>query len=172
MRKIVATLLMSLDGVVQAPQHWHLAYMDGDMASSVGSQLAAADALLLGRTTYEELAEHWFAAYVDSMPKLVMSTSLRCVEREHSTLLDADLTAAVTELLRAPGATIGVTGSPTLVESLIRRGLLDELRLLVHPVVVGRGRRLFEHLDGQRPLDLESSRTFATGVLDLTYRPR
>jgi dihydrofolate reductase len=171
MRKIVATLLVSLDGVVEAPQCWHFAYMDEEMATSVGQPLAASDALLLGRITYEELAEHWFAAYVDSTPKVVVSTSLEAVDRPNESLLDGDLTEAIAELKQEPGRTIGVAGSPTLVESLIRRGLVDELRLLVHPVVVGRGRRLFEHVTGQRPLDLMSSQRFAAGVLDLTYRP-
>jgi dihydrofolate reductase len=171
MRKIVATLLVSLDGVVEAPQCWHFAYMDEEMATSVGQPLAASDALLLGRVTYEELAEHWFAAYVDSTPKVVVSTSLEAVDRPNESLLDGDLTEAITELKQEPGWTIGVAGSPTLVESLIRRDLVDELRLLVHPVVVGRGRRLFEHVTGQRPLDLVCSRRFAPGVLDLTYRP-
>ena len=73
--------------------------------------------------------------------------------------------------MREPGRTIGVPGSPTLVESLIRRDLVDELRLLLHPVVAGRGRRLFEHVTDQRPLELVSSQRSAAGVLDLTYRP-
>jgi dihydrofolate reductase len=161
MRKIVATLLVSLDGVVEAPQRWHLAYMDAELAASVGLQLAAADVLLLGRATYEELPDLWFADYVVATPKVVVSSSL----------LEGDLTEAVTELKQEPGRTIGVAGSPTLVESLIRRDLVDELRLLVHPVVVGRGRRLFEHVTDQRPLELVTSQRSATGVLDLTYRP-
>jgi dihydrofolate reductase len=171
MRKIVATLLVSVDGVVEAPQCWHLAYMDEEMAASVGPPLAAADALLLGRITYEELADHWFAAYVGSTPKVVVSTSLDKIDQPNESLLDGDLTEAITELKQEPGRTIGVAGSPTLVESLIRRDLVDELRLLVHPVVVGRGRRLFEHVTGQRPLDLVCSQQLAAGVLDLTYRP-
>jgi dihydrofolate reductase len=161
MRKIVASLLMSLDGVVEAPQRWHRAYMDDEIAASVGFQLAAADTLLLGRATYEELDDHWFADYVVAVPKVVVSTST----------LDSDLTDAVTDLKAGPGRDIGVVGSPTLVESLLRRDLVDELRLLVHPIVVGGGKRLFEHVGGHRPLELAQARTFATGVLDLTYRP-
>jgi dihydrofolate reductase len=162
MRKVVASLLVSLDGVVEAPQRWHFAHMDDELAVSAGLQLAAADVLLLGRATYEELADHWFADYVAATPKFVVSSSL----------LEADLTDTVTDLKRQAGRTIAVPGSPTLVDSLMRRDLLDELRLLVHPIVVGRGRRLFEHVSGQRPLDLVSSQTCAAGVLDLTYRPR
>ena len=171
MRKIVATLLVSLDGVVEAPQCWHLGYMDDEMATSLGRPLAAADALLLGRITYEELADHWFAAYVDSTPKVVVSTSLDTIDSPNESLLEGDLTDAIAELKQEPGRTIGVACSPTLVEALMRRDLVDELRLLVHPVVVGRGRRLFEHVTAQRPLDLVSSQRFAAGVLDLTYRP-
>jgi dihydrofolate reductase len=161
MRKIVATLLVSLDGVVEAPQCWQPTYMDAELAASVGLQLAAVDVLLLGRATYEELPDHWFADYVVATPKVVVSSSL----------LESDLTEAVTQLKQEPGRTIGVAGSPTLVESLIRRDLVDELRLLLHPVVVGTGRRLFEHVTDQRPLELVSSQRFAAGVLDLTYRP-
>jgi dihydrofolate reductase len=94
-------------------------------------------------------------------PKVVVSSSL----------LEGDLTEAVTQLKQEAGRTIGIAGSPTLVESLIRRDLVDELRLLVDPVVVGRGRRLFEHVTDQRPLELVTSQRSATGVLDLTYRP-
>ncbi len=162
MRKVVASLLVSLDGVVEAPQRWHFASMDDELAASVGLQLAAADVLLLGRATYEELSDHWFADYVVATPKVVVSSSL----------LEGDLTDTVAALKRRPGRTIGVPGSPTLVDSLIRRDLLDELRLLVHPVVVGAGRRLFEHVSDQRSLELVCSRRFAGGVLDLTYRPR
>jgi len=161
MRKIVATLLVSLDGVVEAPQCWQPAYMDAELAASVGLQLAAVDVLLLGRATYEELPDHWFADYVVATPKVVVSSSL----------LESDLTEAVTQLKQEPGRTIGVAGGPTLVESLIRRDLLDGLRLLVHPVVVGRGRRLFEHVTAQRPLELVHAHKLASGVLDLTYRP-
>jgi dihydrofolate reductase len=135
--------------------------MDAELAASVGLQLAAADVLLLGRATYEELPDLWFADYVVATPKVVVSSSL----------LEGDLTEAVTQLKQEPGRTIGIAGSPTLVESLIRRDLVDELRPVVHPVVVGRGRRLFEHVTDQRPLELVTSQRSATGVLDLTYRP-
>jgi dihydrofolate reductase len=135
--------------------------MDAELAASVGLQLAAADVLLLGRATYEELPDLWFADYVVATPKVVVSSSL----------LEGDLTEAVTQLKQEAGRTIGIAGSPTLVESLIRRDLVDELRLLVDPVVVGRGRRLFEHVTDQRPLELVTSQRSATGVLDLTYRP-
>jgi dihydrofolate reductase len=172
MRKIVASLFMSLDGVVEAPENWHLAHADDELAASVGLQMAAADTLLLGRATYQELGDHWFADYVNATPKVVVSTSLADVDCPDSSLLDGDVTEALIALKRRPGRGIGVTGSPTLVESLIRRDLLDELRLLVHPVVVGSGRRLFEHVSGQRSLTLAASQAFATGVLDLTYRPR
>jgi dihydrofolate reductase len=162
MRKIVASLFMSLDGVVEAPEQWHLAYVDDELAASVGLQMASADTLLLGRATFEELDDHWFADYVSAVPKVVVSTST----------LDPDLTETVTALKRRPGRDIAVPGSPTLVESLMRRDLVDELRLLVHPVVIGTGRRLFEHVDRERALELVASAVFATGVLDLTYRPR
>jgi dihydrofolate reductase len=86
-------------------------------------------------------------------------------------VIDSDVAARIDALKHVPGRAIGVTGSATLVESLLRDGLLDELRLLVHPIVVGRGRRLFAGAGAQRPLELVESNTFTNGVLDLTYVP-
>ena len=180
MRKLVASFFISLDGVVEAPQDWHFPYFDDEMGAVVAEAMAASDAFLLGRRTYEEWAAYWpteaaadspMAGPMNDTPKYVVSTTLEEVGWQNSTLLDGDLADAVTALKSKPGKNIGISGSATLVRSLLERRLVDELRLLVHPVVVGSGARLFENGTGQVPLELVDSRTFATGVVDLTYRP-
>jgi dihydrofolate reductase len=108
---------------------------------------------------------------MNETPKVVASTTLDQVEWENSALLEGDLAEAVTELKARPGKNIGMSGSATLVRSLLERGLVDELRLLVHPIVVGAGAKLFEDAIAPVSLELTGSRAFATGVVDLTYRP-
>ena len=180
MRKLVSSFFISLDGVVEAPDKWHFPYFNDEMGAAVGGAMAASDTLLLGRRTYEEWAAYWphqnpasdpFVSVMNETPKFVASTTLDAVEWENSTLLNGDLAESVAELKARPGTNIGMSGSATLVRSLLGLGLVDELRLLVHPLVVGSGAKLFEN--GTAPVDLElaDSRTFATGVLDLTYRP-
>ncbi|MEV0387809.1 dihydrofolate reductase family protein [Nonomuraea sp. NPDC050643] len=178
MRKIIAGLFISLDGVVEAPETWHFPYLDEEMGQAVATQMQAADALLLGRRTYEIFAAHWpkqdsaqdpMAALLNSVPKHVVSTTLTDPAWENTTVLAGDPRAALSELKRRPGKDIGMSGSPTLVTWLLREGLLDELNLLVHPIVLGSGRRLFEDGTGQIPLTLTRSATFGNGVLNLTY---
>ena len=180
MRKIRAGMFISLDGVVEAPYDWHFPYFDEEMGAVVGEAIGASDSLLLGRRGYEEWAAFWpsqdpaadpFVSFMNDTPKYVASTTLTEVDWQNSTLLEGDLTKSVTALKEQPGKNIGMSGSATLVRSLLERGLVDELRLLVHPLVVGQGAKLFP--DGSPPVSLElvDSRAFATGVLDLTYRP-
>lgn len=178
MRKLVAGLFISLDGVVEAPEQWHFPYFNDEMGEIVGSQMAAADTMLLGRRTYEEFAAFWadkgtdveFADIINSTPKLVASTTLTSVDWQNSSLIRGDVPQALRGLKSAMGKDISITGSPTLVRSLLADGLIDELRLLVHPIVVGSGKRLFE-TDERLPLKLVGSRTLATGVVYLTYGP-
>ena len=179
MRKIVAGLFISLDGVVEAPNLWHFPYFNDEMGAEVGSQMAAADTMLLGRRTYEEFASYWPhqssdvppADYMNNTPKVVVSTTLDKVEWVNSTLIKSNVIDEVTKLKQQPGGEIGMTGSVTLVRSLLEAGLVDEFRLLQHPIVVGHGLRLFADDGPQVPLKLTESRTFDTGVLDLRYVP-
>jgi dihydrofolate reductase len=179
MRKIVAGLFVSLDGVMEAPETWHFPYFNDEMAEAVSSQMAAADTMLLGRRTYEEFAAYWadkgsdveLADQINGTPKLIASTTLKTVAWQNSTLIEGDVAQALMGLKREPGKEISITGSATLVRSLLRDKLLDELRLLVHPIVLGTGKRLFEEPAGRVPLKLVDSRTFSTGVLYLTYEP-
>ncbi len=179
MRKIVAGLFISLDGVVEAPDQWHFPYFNDEMGEAVGNQIAAADTMLLGRRTYQEFADFWpqqgsdveLADYMNDTPKVVVSTTLDTVAWRNSTLISRDVANAIRELKQQPGKNIGITGSGTLVRSLLRDKLLDELHLLVHPIVVGGGKRLFPEGIEQMPLKLVDSRTFSTGVLSLVYEP-
>jgi dihydrofolate reductase len=108
---------------------------------------------------------------MNGIRKVVVSTTLERADWQNSTLIRGNLAEELTKLKNQPGKEIGTVGSATLVRSLIREGLLDELRLLLHPIVVGEGARLFEEGIGQVPLKLVASRTFSTGVLSLTYAP-
>lgn len=179
MRKIVAGLFVSLDGVVEDPQNWHFPYFNDEMGESVGKTMGEADTMLLGRVTYEGFAAYWpqqgeeveMAAHMNTIPKLVASRTLKSVEWQNSTLIEGDVAEALTKMKSQPGKNIGITGSVVLVRSLLRAGVLDELVLLVHPIVVGKGQKLFEDMEEQIPLKLASSKTFSTGVLELTYVP-
>jgi dihydrofolate reductase len=179
MRKVIASLFVSLDGVMEKPETWHFPYFNDEMGRAIGQAMSSADAFLLGRRTYEEWAAFWptqspeenpMAAAITGMPKFVASTTLDEVTWQNSTLLGEDVAGEVEKLKQQPGKDIVVSGSATLVRSLLRDSVLDELRLMIHPVVVGSGRRLFENGEVQSPLELIESETFSTGVLNLTYR--
>lgn len=176
MRKIVAGLFMSLDGVVESPEEWHFPYFNDEMGEIVGGQMAEADTMLFGRKTYEGFAAYWpdseddFAAHMNNTPKLVASTTLNKVEWQNSTLIRGNAADELREIKEQPGKNIAITGSVVLVQSLLRDGLIDELNLLIHPIAVGSGQRLFA--EGDRvPLKLVSSRTLSTGVIHAVYAP-
>jgi dihydrofolate reductase len=182
MRKIAAGLFISLDGVVEAPDQWHFPYFNDEMGAAVGAQLGANDTLLIGRVTYDSFAGAWpereeaggedaaFAKQLGDMRKIVVSNQELEFTWRNSERLEGDLVEAVTALKSEPGGTIGMSGSVSIVRQLLAAGLLDELHLLVHPIAVGKGMRLFE--EGESiPLRLISSETFETGVLNLVYGP-
>ena len=178
MRKLTASFFMSLDGVVDTPQAWHFPYMDQQLVEAVGATMAASDTILLGRTTFEEWASYWpeqagdggMADFINNTPKYVVSQTLESVAWRNSTVIRDDALATVAGLKQEHGREISVTGSGTLVRSLLVAGLVDELRLMVHPVVVGRGKHLFENGDEPTGLVLASCERFANGVLNLTYK--
>ena len=180
MRKVVARLLMSLDGVVESPDKWEFEHFDDDMRADLGSQISGEDAMLLGRTTYQEWEPYWptstiepFATHINRVPKLVVSTTLEEVKwgnRDNATLIGGNLAEAIAGLKKQPGKNVWVHGSPTLIESMLQNDLLDELRLAVYPVVAGRGKRLFKDKRAMKRLKLVDSKTTATGVSVLTYR--
>jgi dihydrofolate reductase len=178
MRKIVAGLFVSVDGVVEAPQAWTGPYYSPEIGQAIGSLMASGDTLLLGRVTYQTFAASFagntsdpMAAQMNATPKVVVSTTLAHAGWENSTVIRSDIAAEITWLKHLPGRNINVSGSATLVDWMLRQGLLDELDLLVFPVVVGKGKRLFAGDGGTAGLRLASSEAFSTGVLHLTYHP-
>ncbi|NUT44270.1 MAG: riboflavin biosynthesis protein RibD [Thermoactinospora sp.] len=177
MRKLVASLFISLDGVVEAPDQWQFAF-DDEMGEEITTVTSQQDAILLGRVSYQEWAGYWptsdeepFAGWINQTPKYVVSTTLESTDEwQNSTLLTGDLSKAVTELKNQPGGGIGVGGSPTLVRSLLELDLLDELRLLIHPVVAGKGAKLFDNGELKK-LELVEAKPTSSGTVIVAYRP-
>jgi len=177
MRKINSWLFVTLDGVIEAPEKWVIA--DDDMFEASEADYAKSDTLLLGRRTYETFAASWpqrgsevpNADWLNNTRKYVASTTLESPEWNNSTVIEGDVSEAVARLKQEEGMDILVNGSGALVRTLLRDALLDELRLFVHPVVVGSGIRLFD--DGGDPVELTlaESHAYANGVISLTYRP-
>jgi dihydrofolate reductase len=182
MRRVVSALFIALDGVVEAPNEWQHAF-DEEMGALLTSTLETADAVMLGRTTFTEWAGYWpnvtdgpdvgFADWINGSPKYVASTTLSDVDGwANSTLLKGDLAEAVGRLKAGEGKDISVAGSPGLVRSLVDLGLLDELTLLIHPVVAGGGRtKLFADDAAQRSLELVGARSTSSGTVIASYRP-
>jgi dihydrofolate reductase len=178
-RKIVANFFISLDGVVEAPHEWHFPYFDDQMGKAVGAGFEASDTLLMGANLYREWSQYWpasddqpFADVMNSTPKYVVSNSLGKLDWHNSHLIKGDeAVERIRELKAQPGKNIAMSGSATLVRWLLREGLLDELNLLVHPIAVGKGQRLFDESTPMHKLELLSSETFSTGVVHLVYRP-
>jgi dihydrofolate reductase len=170
---------MTLDGVVEAPEKWSFPFWSEEMGKFKLGELGATDALLLGRVTYEGFAAAWpgrkdpdgFADRFNSMPKYVASRTLKKLEWTNSHLIKGDLATGVSKLKQQPGGDIVIHGSPTLIRSLMPRALIDEYRLLVYPLVLGRGKRLFEGTS-QANLELAESQTFSKGVVKLVYRTK
>ena len=181
MRKVVASEFVSLDGVMESPDKWHFPYFNDEMGEAIGSAMARADALLLGRVTYEEWTAYWpyqssdeseISGYMNDTPKYVVSTTMEePLEWKNSTLIGENVAEEIANLKQQPGKDISISRTGTPVRSLLREDVLDELRLMVHPVVVGEGKRLFDDGGDKKALELVDSKTFVTGVLYLTYRP-
>jgi dihydrofolate reductase len=179
MRKLYAGLFSSIDGVVESPDQWQPAF-DEEMGAAVSRLLEGQDAVLLGRVTYTEWAGYWptsddepFASFINNAPKYVASSTLDAVDEwSNSTLITGSLVDFVNDLKRRDGGTIGVGGSPTLVRSLIEHGLLDELTLMISPVVAGNGlRRLFADDAGPASFELVETQGTSSGTVIATYRP-
>ena len=178
MRNVVSGLFITLDGVTQSPDKWQFDNFDEGMAAALGAHLDAEDAILLGRVTYEEWAPYWptskdepYASHINNTPKYVVSTTLDKVEWQKSTLIKDNLAGEITKLKQQPGKNIGVAGSPTLVRSLLQMDLIDELILMIHPVVAGSGKRLFADGSALKRMRLVDSTTTRTGVIIARYQP-
>jgi dihydrofolate reductase len=192
MRKIVVVEWMTLDGVVQAPGHpdedrdggfehggWHLIYFDDHSRAWVVQGYAEAGGFLLGRRTYENLAAYWpnaseeeqvIAEPLNTKPKYVASRTLsEPLEWENSMLLTGDIAQAVLQLKQENGPDLHVIGSPEFAQTLIGHDVVDEYRLMIDPLVVGGGKRLFRNGGVLRPLRLVESEMTSTGAILATY---
>lgn len=179
MRKVVASLFITLDGVVEEPGDWQ-EHFDDEMMAALQARLANADAVLLGRGTYEYWYQYWptatmepFASFINNHPKYVVSSTLDAVEWgdwHNIELLKGDLAEEIRKLKAQPGKNISIEASPSLVRSLMDANLLDELQLMIHPVFMGKGKRLFEEDDLMR-LKLLDGKTTSTGTLIVSYQP-
>jgi dihydrofolate reductase len=187
-RKVVVSQFVSLDGVVEDPSSWTFRFSGEEQQKYKPDELAAADVLLLGRVTYEEFAAAWpkmmeqyegpgraelgdYADMMNGYPKFVVSTTLREAEWNNSTVITGNVADEVSRLKQQPGKDILVFGSTELVNALVRHGLVDEFRLMVFPIVLGGGKRLFDDAGEQRALSLVDTKTFGTNVVILTYEP-
>ena len=179
MRRIVSNFFISLDGVVEAPNEWHFPYFSDEMGQVVSAGMGSATARLLGRRGYDEWASFWpnqdaadpFAAYLNGVEKVVLThRPLDEPVWQNSTAVTDDAADRIRALKNEGEGDIAMSGSATAVRWLLDEGLLDELNLLVHPIAVGRGHRLFE--DGaSAKLALESTTTLPNGVVHLRYSP-
>jgi dihydrofolate reductase len=192
MRKLVVNEFLSLDGVMQAPgdpeedteggfRHggWQRPYFDDVLGAAAAEGMAETDAYLFGRKTYEIMADFWptapaddpYAGHLNNTAKYVASTTLQDTGWQNSTLLHGDLAEQVARLKQQPGDNIAVLGSGDLVQTLISNDLVDEYSLMIFPIVLGSGKRLFRDTDQTSTLRLVDSKTTTTGGLMLTYHP-
>lgn len=180
MRRVTVSEFVSLDGVMEDPS-WTFRFESEDRNAYKFDELSAAGALLLGRVTYEGFAAAWpgmaedtgeYGAWMNGYPKHVVSTTLEePLEWNNSTLIEGDVAEGVSSLKQQDGKDILVFGSADLVNTLTRHDLIDEYRLMVFPVVVGRGKRLFAEGLDTKDMRLVELRTFDSGAVVLTYRP-
>jgi dihydrofolate reductase len=192
MRKVIANEFMTLDGVIQAPSYadedttggfehggWHARYFDDLSMRWVIGNVSGAGGFLLGRGTYQMFAAHWpnasreeqaLAEPLNGLPKYVASTTLvEPLEWQNSTLLQGDVGDAVRALKAEEGQDLHAIGSPALVQTLIERDLVDELQLMIDPLIVGSGKRLFRANGALTPLRLVDSQVTTTGAIIVTY---
>jgi len=175
MRNLIVTTFLSLDGVMENPA-WTFPYWNDETAQFKGEESLASDALLLGRVTYQGFAAAWpqskdeGAAYFNGVRKYVVSTTLEAVEWNNSALIKADVVEEIRKLKQQDGMDIAVHGSATLVQTLIQHDLVDRYRLLIYPVIVGKGIRLFQD-DTAATLKLVQAQAFSSGVVALIYEP-
>jgi dihydrofolate reductase len=191
--RVIVNEFLSLDGVMQAPGDpdedrsdgfahggWQIPYVDDDFAKLAAEGMKETEGYLFGRRTYEIMAAYWpsqsegdpFAASLNGLPKYVASTTLsEPLEWQNSTLLHGDVAKAVSQLKEEPGKNLVVLGSGELVQTLMENDLVDEFDLMINPIVIGSGKRLFREGSQKRPLRLVRSTTSSTGVLITAYEP-
>lgn len=176
MGKLVSNFFISLDGVVEAPDEWHFAYFDDEMGQAVGAGTQSCGAFLMGREMYDQWSDYWpaqgdddFGGFINHIRKYVVSSTLQDPAWTNTSVVPGDADA-IRALKAEVDGDIGMSGSTTTVRWLLSEGLVDELHLLVHPIAVGKGERLFPE-GSTYALRLVSSKTFGSGVLHLVYAP-
>ncbi|MCL4270436.1 MAG: dihydrofolate reductase family protein [Anaerolineales bacterium] len=178
MRKLIISTMATLDGVIENPQNWSFGYMSDEFIQYAREQLFATDMLVMGRVTYEGFSEAWsaragsddFADRINSLPKYVASRTLKGPLTWNANLIKGDIVKTIADLKNQSGGYILQYGSGELTRTLLQHGLIDELRLMVYPVAVGSGLRVFENIE-QTPMKLLETKTFSTGVTILHYEP-
>jgi dihydrofolate reductase len=182
MRNIFLFVMVTIDGFFEGPSHeidWH--HVDDEFNEFAINQLHEIDTLLFGRVTYEGMAGFWptpfarehdpiVASLMNQMPKIVFSTTLNKAEWSNSRLVKAQVAEEIAQLKQQPGKDIAIFGSSDLAVSLMQMGLLDELRMMVNPVVLGGGKRLFTGMQAQQRLNLSKTRAFRSGNVLLQYQ--
>ena len=182
--KLVVTEYISLDGVIEDPM-WIGPYFDDDFLKFKFDELFAADALLMGRATYDYFAPVWvtdmpvedapgqegFAERTENIPKHIVTTTLASVPWNNARLIRENIVPSIANLRQQPGRDLLVAGSGTLVQTLMQHNLVDEYRFLVYPVIVGKGQRFFQSSNTAN-LSLIESKSFNTGVVSLIYHPQ
>jgi dihydrofolate reductase len=184
MAKVVSTLFVSADGVAEIDPDWHFPYFDGNMGRAVSEDYDTADVLLIGRKTYDSFAGAWpdreaaggddapFAKQLGDVRKVVVSRQPLEFSWRNSEVIRGDLVDAVTALKADPGIRgVLIPGSISVVQQLLAAGLIDELRLLVHPVAARKGRKLFDEGDTPYHLRVMATEAFPTGVIRVIYAP-
>jgi dihydrofolate reductase len=183
MRKLIVSTYLTLDGVMSLDggmaQRWHFPFFNDELAKDAREQLFAADALLLGRRTYDGFAASWpsitdeegSADRINQLPKYVVSTTLATADWTNTTIIGDQVPDAVASLKQQPGQDILLYGSATLTHTLLPHGLIDEYRLWLHPVVAGSGQRLFHDSESMTFLQRTAITPFSSGVTILHYQP-
>ena len=177
--RLVATEYVSLDGVFEEPGRWSGPFFNDEAAEFKWAELQASDALLLGRETYEGFAAAWpsmrdpvgFADKINSMTKYVVSSTLDKAEWPGSRLIKGDVAGEVRKLKQEPGQDLLLSGSARLFNALCQEGLIDLYRFMLHPIVLGKGERLFADGIDERTLELTHTKSFSSGIVILEYEP-
>lgn len=178
MRRVIVTEFLTLDGVMDAPHEWSFPYWNEEIGKFKFDEMFSTDAILLGRVTYEGFAAAWpsrtdeqgFADRINNLPKYVVSTTLQKAEWNNSKIIKGSVAEEVSKLREQSGGDIVVHGSGQLVQTLNQHDLVDVYRLLVYPLVRGRGKRLFPE-GSEAKLKLMESRPFGSGVVAMVYAP-
>jgi len=180
MRKLVVSEFITLDGIIESPEQWQFPFLSEDVSQAIRAEVHSSEASLLGRGTYEIFAASWpqmthnefgVADKLNSEPKYVVSSSLEKLEWNNSMLIKGNVEEGIRILKQQPGGIIRIVGSALLVQSLLGTDLIDEYRLMVHPVVVGHGKRLFNDRVQLKDLKLIETKAFSSGVVLLRYQP-